>query len=66
MAGDKSGKVIVRFGKGRKYREIPLHKEARKVLTVYLDVRPTDQGVTLFLDQRGTTDSSAGVSLPHV
>jgi integrase/recombinase XerC len=49
----KSGKVIVRSGKGRKYREIPLHKEARKALTAYLDVRPGDQSETLFLGQRG-------------
>lgn len=49
----KSGKVIVRSGKGRKYREIPLHKEARKALTAYLDVRPGDQSKTLFLGQRG-------------
>ncbi len=49
----KSGKVIVRSGKGRKYREVPLHKEARRVIQAYLDVRSTDQGETLFLGQRG-------------
>jgi len=53
MLNGKSGKVIVRSGKGRKYREVPLHKEARKALAAYLDVRPTDQGETLFLGQRG-------------
>lgn len=75
----KSGKVIVRSGKGRKYREIPLHKEVRKALTAYLEVRPTDQGDTLFLGQRGPLGArgiqfriaalgeAAGVSLtPHV
>lgn len=50
----KSGKVIVRSGKGRKHREVPLHKEARKALTAYLDVRPDDQGEILFLGQRGS------------
>ncbi len=49
----KSGKVIVRSGKGRKYREVPLHKEVRRAIQAYLDVRPTDQGDTLFLGQRG-------------
>ncbi len=49
----KGGKVIVRSGKGRKYREVPLHKEARRAVEAYLDVRPTDQGETLFLGQRG-------------
>ena len=35
----KDSKVIVRAGKGRKYREIPLHKTARQALKAYLAVR---------------------------
>lgn len=50
---ERSGKVVVRSGKGRKYREIPLHKEARKALEAYLAVRPADRGDALFLGQRG-------------
>jgi len=55
---DRSGKVIVRSGKGRKYREIPLHKEARKALAAYLEVRTEGSrddagGRPLFLSQRG-------------
>ncbi len=49
----KDPRVIVRAGKGRKYREIPLHKEARKAVEAYLAVRPTDRGEALFLGQRG-------------
>ena len=49
----KVGKVIVRSGKGRKYREVPLHKEARQALAAYLKVRPADQDDHLFLGQRG-------------
>jgi integrase/recombinase XerC len=49
----KAGKVIVRSGKGLKYRELPLHKEARQGLDAYLKVRPADQGDHLFLGQRG-------------
>ena len=49
----RSGKVIVRSGKGRKYREIPLHKEAREALQRYLDVRPNGDSEHLFLGQRG-------------
>ena len=49
----KAAKVIVRSGKGLKYREVPLHKEARQALAAYLKVRPADQGDHLFLGQRG-------------
>ena len=52
--GDKDGTVVVRSGKGRKYREIPLHKEARKAVEGYLALRPTDQGEALFVGQRGS------------
>ena len=36
ILGERSGKVIVRSGKGRKYRELPLHKEARQGVVAYL------------------------------
>ncbi len=58
----KPGKVIVRSGKGRKYREVPLHKEARKALVAYLDARAgepvreqdrDEPGPYVFLGQRG-------------
>ncbi len=49
----KESKVIVRAGKGRKYREVPLHKTARQALEAYLAVRPDDKGDALFLGQRG-------------
>ncbi len=50
----RSGKVVVRSGKGRKYREVPLHREARRALQAYLEVRPADRGDTVFVGQRGT------------
>jgi site-specific recombinase XerD len=50
---DRSGKVVVRSGKGRKRRELPLHKEARKALKAYLEIRPQNQSDDLFLGQRG-------------
>jgi integrase/recombinase XerC len=43
----------VRSGKGRKYREVPLHKEARQALAAYLKARPADEDDHLFLGQRG-------------
>jgi len=59
ILNNRSGKVIVRSGKGRKYREIPLHKEARQALAAYLEVRPDGSrgdpgGRPLFLGQRGS------------
>ncbi len=49
----KDPRVIVRSGKGRKYREVPLHKTARQALEAYLAVRPADRDNALFLGQRG-------------
>jgi len=59
ILNERSGRVIVRAGKGRKYREIPLHKEARKALAAYLAVRPEGgdkqhpKDDHFFLGQRG-------------
>ncbi len=53
----KSGKVIVRSGKGLKYREVPLHKEARQALAAYLKARPKGEDDHLFLGQRGPLGS---------
>lgn len=57
VLGERSGKVIVRSGKGRKYRELPLHKEARQALAAYLKVRPSGEDDHLFLGQRGPLGS---------
>lgn len=57
VLGERSGKVIVRSGKGRKYREVPLHKEARQALAAYLKVRPGGEDDHLFLGQRGPLDN---------
>ena len=61
VLNDRSGKVRVRSGKGRKYREVPLHREAREALRAYLEVRlpsgpsapPPPTPSALFLGQRG-------------
>ncbi len=58
VLNERSGKVIVRSGKGRKYREVPLHREARRALAAYLAVHPDDGrdgpcDRPLFLGQRG-------------
>jgi site-specific recombinase XerC len=48
----RNGTLIVRLGKNRRHREIPLHKEAREILKAYLKVR-TDKDETLFMGQHG-------------
>jgi len=50
---ERAGKVIVREGKGGKYREVPLSKEVRSVLATYLQERIEDGSHRLFLGQRG-------------
>jgi site-specific recombinase XerD len=50
---ERAGKVIVRSGKGGKYREVPLSKEVRAALATYLQERVEDGSQRLFLGQRG-------------
>jgi len=52
----RSGKVCVyRKGRGKKYREVPLHVEARKAVQAYLELRPGPKSEDdyLLLGQRG-------------
>ncbi len=53
VLGERSGKVIVRAGKGRRWREVPLHREVRRVLRDWLEVRPDGWDDHLFIGQRG-------------
>jgi site-specific recombinase XerD len=50
---ERGGKVIVREGKGGKYREVPLSKEVRVALETYLQKRQEEGSGRLFLGQRG-------------
>jgi site-specific recombinase XerD len=59
---ERSGKVIVRSGKGRKHRGVLLHMEARQVQAAYLEVWPQDESESLFLGQRGSL-GTRGVQL---
>ena len=47
----RSGKVLVRHGKGSKEREVPLSAEARGALRAYLDVRPQSDLDLVFLSR---------------
>lgn len=48
---DRKGTVVVRSGKGEKYREVPLNADARRAITAYLEVRP-DRGNYLFVSNK--------------
>ena len=57
---DRKGKVIVRSGKGGKYREIPLNLDVRRALQDYLKIRPDVEDDHIFIGQRnnGLTDAT--------
>jgi site-specific recombinase XerC len=52
----RKGVLIVRSGKGDRYREVPVHPELRANLAIWLDERPDWPGATanpaLFLNRR--------------
>jgi len=50
---ERKGKLIVRYGKGQKYREVPLNSDARKALNEYLKSRADENNERLFLGERG-------------
>lgn len=45
---ERSGSVLVRYGKGDKERRVQLHKEARRALRLWRDVRPASASANLF------------------
>ncbi len=57
---DRKGTMTIRNGKGNKFRQVPLHKEARKALNDYIQYRPADAPTDkLFIGQRGALTRSA-------
>lgn len=55
----RRGSVLIRSGKGRSSRLIPLNVDVRKALAAWVEVRPAERGGGLFLGQRGTLTASA-------
>jgi site-specific recombinase XerD len=53
ILGERSGHVQVRRGKGNKSRKVPLNAEARSAIREYLQVRPSSEGPSLLVGQRG-------------
>ena len=51
--GERSGAVTIRSGKGNKYRQVPLARDARHALARYLAQRAEHETGFIFLGQRG-------------
>jgi len=58
---ERKGQITVRYGKGGRYREIPLNRDARRALREYLEVRPKAEDRHLFIGQRGNGLGRAAV-----
>jgi site-specific recombinase XerD len=58
---ERKGKVVVRSGKGQKYREVPLNAEARRSLNAYLNDRGEDNESALFLSQGESRLGTRGI-----
>lgn len=57
---ERKGCIIIRSGKGNKYRELPLNKEARHALSDYLqNGRPETDSKKVFIGQRGALNRNA-------
>jgi len=58
---ERKGKVIVRSGKGRHYREVPLNLDARRARQEYLVERPDLEDPHVFIGQRGNGLTDAAI-----
>jgi integrase/recombinase XerC len=52
--GERTGELVVRSGKGGKYRVVPLNLDARRAIAAYVEVRPKVVDDHLVVGQRGT------------
>jgi site-specific recombinase XerD len=59
---ERKGHVVVRSGKGGKFRQVPMNAPARRALHSYLEVRPATTAERVFIGRRGQL-SSHGVGV---
>lgn len=57
----RKGEIIVRSGKGEKFRTVPLNLNVRNTLKTYLSVRPSVDHDYLFVGQKGERLRPAGI-----
>jgi site-specific recombinase XerD len=60
---DRKGSLIVRSGKGSKYRVLPLNLDVRNASASYLEVRPKAATTFVFIGQRGNGLTPQGVEI---
>jgi len=60
----RKGEIIVRGGKGEKFRAIPLNLNVRNALKAYLSVRPSVNHDYLFVGQKGERLRPPGIYYP--
>lgn len=60
---ERKGSLVVRSGKGGKYRDVPLNLDARRAIQSYLEVRPSTPSDYLFIGQRGQGLTTRAVEL---
>jgi len=60
QVGERAGRVVVRAGKGGKYREVPLNRDARRALRGWLAARE-GESERLFVGRRGLPLRARGV-----
>jgi len=60
VLSERKGHVVVRSGKGDKYRIVPLNATARRAIKEYLEIRP-DKGNFLFVSQKSDKMSESAL-----
>ncbi|NMB42318.1 MAG: tyrosine-type recombinase/integrase [Firmicutes bacterium] len=56
---DQKGTLVIREGKGSKFRTVPLNLNARNAIKAYLEIRPTTANAKLLLGERGSLGREA-------
>ena len=65
VATPKNAYIIIRSGKGDKYREIPIVGDYKKLLIEYMEHRPMSDSNKLFIGNRGTLTPNGVYKLVH-
>lgn len=65
VATPKNAYIIIRDGKGGKYREIPIVGEYKKLLIDYMEHRPSSDSNKLFIGNRGTLTENGVYKIVH-
>ena len=65
VATPKNAHIIIRDGKGGKYREIPIVGAYKKLLIDYMEHRPSSDSNKLFIGNRGTLTENGVYKIVH-